>query len=61
MPNGIIAHEPSGKFNMAELRKRARGRWPGLVGMDLAKDVTTSQSYTWDATRWDVEPGLRPT
>ena len=26
--------------------------WPGLVGMDLAKDVTTGQTYTWDETSW---------
>jgi carbamoyl-phosphate synthase small subunit len=56
MPNGVIAHEPSGKFNMAALRKRA-AEWPGLVGMDLAKDVTTSQTYTWDATRWRWNKG----
>jgi len=25
---------------------------PGLVGVDLAKDVTTTQSYGWDETAW---------
>ena len=26
--------------------------WSGLVGLDLAKDVTCAQSYRWDETRW---------
>ncbi len=51
MPNGVIAHEPSGKFDIAALKKQARD-WPGLVGMDLVPDVTTGQSYTRDEMRW---------
>jgi carbamoyl-phosphate synthase small subunit len=31
----------------------ARARdWKGLVGLDLAKDVTTRQSYRWDEGLW---------
>jgi carbamoyl-phosphate synthase small subunit len=30
---------------------RARG-WKGLVGLDLARDVTCAQSYRWDEMRW---------
>ena len=26
--------------------------WPGLEGMDLAKDVTCAQSYGWDEGEW---------
>ena len=51
MPNGVIAHEPSGAFDMAKLAAEARA-WPGLDGMDLVPDVTSGQSYTWDETRW---------
>ena len=51
MPNGVIAHEPSGKFDLEKLKKQARD-WPGLVGMDLVPDVTTGQTYTWDEMRW---------
>ena len=29
MPNAVIAHEPSGKFDVASLKKEARD-WPGL-------------------------------
>ena len=51
MPNGIIAHEPSGKFDLARLEAEAKA-WPGLDGMDLVPEVTSGQSYTWDETRW---------
>src|SRR5262249_58534461 len=34
MPNAVIAHEPSGKFDLDALKREAR-EWPGLVGMDL--------------------------
>ena len=50
-PNGVIAHEPSGKFNLDALKKEAR-EWPGLVGMDLVPMVTSAQRFTWDETPW---------
>jgi carbamoyl-phosphate synthase small subunit len=51
MPNGVIAHEPSGKFDLEKLKAEAKA-WPGLVGMDLVPEVTCGQSYTWDEMRW---------
>ncbi len=51
MPNGVIAHDPSGRFDHAKLKAEAAA-WPGLVGMDLVPDVTSGQSYTWDEMRW---------
>ena len=51
MPNGVIAHEPSGKFDLDKLKAEAKA-WPGLDGMDLVPEVTAGQSYTWDETRW---------
>jgi carbamoyl-phosphate synthase small subunit len=51
MPNGVIAHDPSGKFEMAKLKADA-ARWPGLDGMDLVPDVTCAQTGTWDEKRW---------
>jgi carbamoyl-phosphate synthase small subunit len=51
MPNGVIAHEPSGRFDLDKLEAEAKA-WPGLDGMDLVPDVTSGQSYTWDETRW---------
>lgn len=51
MPNAVIAHEPSGRFDLPALKKEAR-EWPGLVGMDLVPMVTSGQRFTWDETPW---------
>ena len=51
MPNGVIAHDPAGKFDLGTLKSEAAA-WPGLDGMDLVPEVTSGQSYTWDETRW---------
>ena len=51
MPNAVIAHEPSGAFDVEALKAEARA-WHGLVGLDLVPEVTTGQSYTWDEMRW---------
>ena len=51
MPNGAIAHEPSGEFDIERLEREAKA-WPGLEGMDLVPEVTAGQSYTWDEMRW---------
>jgi carbamoyl-phosphate synthase small subunit len=51
LPNGVIAHDPDGKFDIDKLKAEAAA-WPGLNGMDLVPDVTSGQSYTWDEMRW---------
>jgi carbamoyl-phosphate synthase small subunit len=51
MPNAVIAHEPSARFDLDKLKAEAKA-WPGLDGMDLVPDVTSGQSYTWDEMRW---------
>jgi carbamoyl-phosphate synthase small subunit len=51
MPNAVIAHEPSGRFDLDALKRQARD-WPGMVGMDLVPMVTTAQRFTWDETPW---------
>src|SRR5882757_558688 len=56
MPNAVIAHEPSGKFDLDALKKQAR-EWPGLVGMDLVPMVTSAQRFAWDETAWEWEKG----
>ncbi len=47
---GALAHG-AGTLDIAALAAEARA-WPGLEGMDLAKDVTCTQTYGWDETRW---------
>lgn len=51
MPNAVIAHDPSGKFDLDKLKADAKA-WPGLIGLDLVPDVTTGQTYAWDEMRW---------
>jgi carbamoyl-phosphate synthase small subunit len=51
MPNGVIAHEPSGRFDLEALRAEAKA-FSGLLGLDLVPEVTAGQSYTWEETRW---------
>jgi carbamoyl-phosphate synthase small subunit len=50
-PNAVIAHAPDGVFDLDELKAKAAA-WSGLVGLDLAKDVTSGQSSTWTETPW---------
>jgi carbamoyl-phosphate synthase small subunit len=56
MPHGIVAHSLNGIFDRDALVKAARG-FPGLVGLDLAKDVSCRQSYTWRETPWALANG----
>ena len=56
MPNAVIAHEPSGTFDLAALKTEAAA-WPGLVGMDLVPMVTSGQRFTWDETQWAFGKG----
>lgn len=55
-PNAIIAHAPDGKFDLDALEKQA-AEWPGLEGMDLAKEVSCTQTYTWDESTWELGKG----
>ncbi|MGE5538155.1 MAG: glutamine-hydrolyzing carbamoyl-phosphate synthase small subunit [Gemmatimonas sp.] len=56
-PNGAIAHAAGkDKLDATALMGEAQA-WPGLEGMDLAKDVSCRQSYTWDETRWHYPKG----
>tara|TARA_A100001015_G_scaffold280826_1_gene343442 strand:- start:7292 stop:8485 length:1194 start_codon:yes stop_codon:yes gene_type:complete len=45
-PKGTIVNNKNGKFNISKLIKKSID-WPGLKGMDLAKEVTTPKTYTW--------------
>jgi carbamoyl-phosphate synthase small subunit len=58
-PHVAICHAPDGNFDLDDLLAQARA-FPGLVGMDLAKDVTCAQSYRWDEMRWAWPEGYQP-
>ena len=51
MPHAVIAHNASGHFDIAAMAKRAK-EWAGLEGRDLAKGVTTTQSYVHEESGW---------
>ena len=55
-PNGVIANEPTGDFDLRELRAEVAG-WNGILGKDLARSVTCTEAYTWSETRWDIAGG----
>ncbi len=56
-PNGVICHRADGRFDIPALKAQAAG-WPGLEGMDLAKEVTTRQTFAWDETEWAWPDGF---
>lgn len=51
-PHGVLVHDPAGNFDINALLARAQA-WTGLVGLDLAKEVSCKQSYTWDQGDWE--------
>ncbi|MFV0411539.1 MAG: glutamine-hydrolyzing carbamoyl-phosphate synthase small subunit [Paracoccus sp. (in: a-proteobacteria)] len=51
-PHVVLAHDPEGNFDIPALIARARA-WKGLIGLDLAKEVTTGQSYRWETGLWE--------
>ena len=55
-PNGVIAYDPHGVQDIDALIEKARN-WPGLDGMDLAREVSCQQLYHWYETRWSPEGG----
>jgi carbamoyl-phosphate synthase small subunit len=50
-PSGVLCFPAGGAFDIPALRAQAQA-WPGLEGMDLAKGVSCTQTYEWDATLW---------
>ena len=55
-PRGALIHSPGEAIEVEALRFMAE-RWPGLEGMDLAKEVMCRQTYTWDETSWSLGRG----
>ncbi|HPA38244.1 MAG TPA: glutamine-hydrolyzing carbamoyl-phosphate synthase small subunit [Phenylobacterium sp.] len=56
MPHGVIAHDPEGKFDIPALVAKAKA-WAGLVGLDLAKDATCLQPFTYEEGLYDWPEG----
>ncbi len=56
MPNAVIAHSPTGTFDVEALKRRAAGL-PAMDGLDLVPGVTSSQRYPWSETIWEWNEG----
>jgi carbamoyl-phosphate synthase small subunit len=50
-PNIAIAHRSDGQFDLDKLQRMA-AEWPGLEGMDLAKEVSRLQVERWTGGKW---------
>ncbi|MES2121005.1 MAG: glutamine-hydrolyzing carbamoyl-phosphate synthase small subunit [Pseudomonadota bacterium] len=57
-PTIAIAHRADGKFDLDALQKMA-AEWPGLEGMDLAKDVSRLQVERWSGGKWEWNLGYK--
>lgn len=55
-PNAVICHQEDGNFDLEALHKQAR-EWSGLEGVDLAKEVSCTQTYNWEEASWDINTG----
>ncbi|WP_375382884.1 glutamine-hydrolyzing carbamoyl-phosphate synthase small subunit [uncultured Sphingomonas sp.] len=57
-PNGVIAHSAAGQFDVPALLAQAQG-WPGLEGMDLAREVSTEMDREWAGGVWRLGFGYQ--
>jgi len=57
-PTIAIAHSAKGEFDLDALQKMAAD-WPGLEGMDLAKEVSRDQLEAWSGGKWELGQGYR--
>ena len=55
----VVAYPADGKFDLPALQARAR-QWPGLEGMDLAREVTCASPYAWNEGVWHWPHGTDP-
>ena len=57
-PTGVIVRGAEGEALDIDAALTKAAGWPGLEGMDLAKEVSCAQTYTWDETEWALESGF---
>ena len=56
-PSGVLAYPEDGRFDLAGLVAQAAA-WPGLDGLDLAREVSCTQTYVWDEMVWAWPEGF---
>lgn len=52
----LVTAGADGQIDLAAATAAAQS-FPGLVGMDLAKEVTVDAAYAWDQTEWALASG----
>jgi carbamoyl-phosphate synthase small subunit len=57
-PTIAVAHNAKGQFDLDALQQMA-AEWPGLEGMDLAKEVSRDQLEAWSGGKWELGQGYR--
>ncbi|QNN65834.1 glutamine-hydrolyzing carbamoyl-phosphate synthase small subunit [Sphingomonas rhizophila] len=57
-PTIAFAHDAKGEFDLGVLQKMAAD-WPGLEGMDLAKEVSREQVEAWSGGKWELGEGYQ--
>ena len=58
-PKGTISNNKKGIFNIKKLISTTI-KWPGLNGMDLAKEVSTKKKFLWNGYKtWTKENGYK--
>jgi len=55
-PSGTVTYAPDGNLDIATAQSLAAD-WAGLEGMDLAKEVSCQQAYSWDQSEWSIADG----
>ncbi len=55
--NGAIVTFESGEEGVEDKALALAKEFPGLKGMDLAKEVTTAETYTWNEGVWQLGSG----
>jgi len=55
-PTVVMAHRADGRFDVPALQRMA-AEWPGLEGMDLAREVSREQLEVWSGGKWCLELG----
>lgn len=56
-PTGVVVHVRDGAVPIDSALAVAKA-WPGLEGMDLAKEVSCRQTYNWSETPWALGKGF---
>ena len=56
-PNGALMHAQPGEDIDADALIHMARAWPGLEGMDLAREVTCRQTHEWRETNWSLGAG----